>query len=146
MDDSQFADNRRKGSYRYIATLSRLTEWNISGFYFKAFPVPTAILLGVAGVTRSPAVMLDLENGYFDRLPLTPSRRLSILLGHARRTPHREHHPHRRCHGPYHSVRRLRCFHKYAFVRMSTIVRNEPGSTNTAAQILLPAPEIRYPT
>ena len=42
----------------------------------------TAILLGVTGVSRAPALVLDVQNGYFDRLLLTPVRRLAILLGH----------------------------------------------------------------
>ena len=65
-----------------IATLSNLTETNIPGFDFKAFQLPTAILLGVTGVSRAPALVLDVQNGYFDRLLLTPVRRSSILLGH----------------------------------------------------------------
>ncbi len=65
-----------------IATLSHLTEGNIAGFSFKAFQLPTAILLGVTGVSRAPALVLDIQGGYFDRLLLTPIRRLSILLGH----------------------------------------------------------------
>ena len=65
-----------------IATLQRLTENQIAGFDFKAFQLPTAILLGVTGVSRAPALVLDVQNGYFDRLLLTPVRRLAILLGH----------------------------------------------------------------
>ena len=65
-----------------IATLSNLTETNIPGFDFKAFQLPTAILLGVTGVSRAPALVLDVQNGYFDRLLLSPVRRSSILLGH----------------------------------------------------------------
>ena len=65
-----------------IGTLEHLTENNIAGFDFKAFQMPTAILLGVTGVSRAPALVLDVQNGYFDRLLLTPVRRLSILLGH----------------------------------------------------------------
>jgi ABC-2 type transport system permease protein len=65
-----------------IATLSNLTETSIPGFDFKAFQLPTAILLGVTGVSRAPAVVLDVQNGYFDRLLLSPVRRTSILLGH----------------------------------------------------------------
>ncbi len=65
-----------------IGTLSNLTESQIEGFDFKAFQLPTAILLGVTGVSRAPAVVLDVQNGYFDRLLLTPIRRLAILLGH----------------------------------------------------------------
>jgi ABC-2 type transport system permease protein len=65
-----------------IGTLQRLTERNIAGFDFKAFMMATAILLGVTGISRAPALVLDVENGYFDRLLLTPVRRLAILLGH----------------------------------------------------------------
>jgi ABC-2 type transport system permease protein len=65
-----------------IGTLQRLTEKNIAGFDFKAFMMATAILLGVTGISRAPALVLDVENGYFDRLLLTPVRRLAILLGH----------------------------------------------------------------
>jgi ABC-2 type transport system permease protein len=65
-----------------IATLSDITEGSIPGFDFKAFQLPTAILLGVTGVSRAPAVVLDVQNGYFDRLLLSPVRRTAILLGH----------------------------------------------------------------
>ena len=65
-----------------IATLERLTESNISGFDYTAFQMPTAILLGVTGVSRAPALVLDVQNGYLDRLLLTPIRRGAILLGH----------------------------------------------------------------
>jgi ABC-2 type transport system permease protein len=65
-----------------IGTLQRLTQHNTPGFNFKAFMMATAILLGVTGVSRAPALVLDVENGYFDRLLLTPVRRLAILLGH----------------------------------------------------------------
>ena len=33
-------------------------------------------------MSRAPALVLDVQNGYFDRLLLTPIRRLAILLGH----------------------------------------------------------------
>lgn len=65
-----------------IATLERLTESNISGFDYTAFQMPTAILLGVTGVSQAPALVLDVQNGYLDRLLLTPIRRSAILLGH----------------------------------------------------------------
>lgn len=65
-----------------IGTLERLTEGNLAGLDYKAFMMATAILLGVTGISRAPALVLDVENGYFDRLLLTPVRRLAILLGH----------------------------------------------------------------
>ena len=65
-----------------LGTLERLTERSIEGFDMTAFMMATAILLGVTGVSRAPAMVLDVQNGYFDRLLLTPVRRLAILLGH----------------------------------------------------------------
>jgi ABC-2 type transport system permease protein len=65
-----------------IATLQRLTQSVGGGFDYKAFQMPTAILLGVTGISRAPALVLDIQNGYFDRLLMTPIRRLAILLGH----------------------------------------------------------------
>lgn len=65
-----------------IGTLEGLTERGIPGLDYTAFMMATAILLGVTGVSRAPALVLDVQNGYFDRLLLTPVRRLSILLGH----------------------------------------------------------------
>lgn len=64
-----------------IATLERLTE-SIAGFDYTAFQMATAILLGVTGVSRAPAMVLDVQDGYFDRLLLTPVRRTAILVGH----------------------------------------------------------------
>src|ERR1700737_4649176 len=64
-----------------IATLKGLTG-SIPGLNYTAFQMATAILLGVTGVSRAPALVLDVQNGYFDRLLLTPVRRLAILLGH----------------------------------------------------------------
>jgi ABC-2 type transport system permease protein len=65
-----------------VGTLQDLTEHNITGFDFRAFQLPTAILLGVTGVSRAPSLVIDVQDGYFDRLLLTPVRRLAILLGH----------------------------------------------------------------
>ena len=65
-----------------VGTLQQLTENNIPGFDFRAFQLPTAILLGVTGVSRAPALVIDVQDGYFDRLLLTPVRRIAILLGH----------------------------------------------------------------
>jgi len=64
-----------------IATLQRLTA-SIRGFDYTAFQMATAVLLGVTGVSRAGALVLDVQNQYFDRLLLTPVRRTAILLGH----------------------------------------------------------------
>ena len=64
-----------------IATLQRLTE-STPGFDYTAFQMATAILLGVTGVSRAGALVMDVQDKYFDRLLLTPVRRTAILLGH----------------------------------------------------------------
>lgn len=65
-----------------IGTLGPLTQSHIPNFSIKAFMLPTAVLLGVTGVSRAPALVLDIQDGYLDRLLLTPVRRAAILLGH----------------------------------------------------------------
>jgi len=65
-----------------IATLERLTRSVGPGFDYKAFQMPTAILLGVTGISRAPALVVDVQDGYLDRLLMTPISRLAILLGH----------------------------------------------------------------
>ena len=65
-----------------IGTLQHITEGHIKGFDIKAFMMPTAILIGVTGVSRAGSLVLDIQNGYFDRLLLTPVRRIAILVGH----------------------------------------------------------------
>ena len=65
-----------------IGTLQSITERHINGFDIKAFMLPTAILIGVTGVSRAGSLVLDIQDGYFDRLLLTPVRRLAILMGH----------------------------------------------------------------
>jgi len=64
-----------------IATLKKLTG-NHPGFSYTAFEMATAILLGVTGVSRAPALVLDIQTHYLDRLLLSPVRRTAILVGH----------------------------------------------------------------
>jgi ABC-2 type transport system permease protein len=65
-----------------IGTLQKLTERNIPGLDYTAFMMGTAVLLGVTGVSRAFSLVTDIENGYFDRLLMTPVRRFAILIGH----------------------------------------------------------------
>jgi ABC-2 type transport system permease protein len=48
---------------------------------FKAFQLPVAIIFAVTGISRASALVTDIQGGYFDRLLLTPVRRLALLLG-----------------------------------------------------------------
>ncbi|MBX3313286.1 MAG: ABC transporter permease [Actinobacteria bacterium] len=65
-----------------IGTLKGLTEGAAAGFDYTAFQMATAILLGVTGVSRAPALVIDVQDGYLDRLLMTPVRRGAILVGH----------------------------------------------------------------
>ena len=66
-----------------IATLKKVVDHGqFQGLNYTAFQMGTAILLGVTGVSRAPALVLDIQDHYFDRLLLTPVRRTAILLGH----------------------------------------------------------------
>ena len=65
-----------------IGTLQHLTQSHLPGFDIKSFMLPTAILLGVTGISRAGSLVLDIQSGYLDRLLLTPVRRLAILVGH----------------------------------------------------------------
>ena len=67
-----------------VGTLQKLTEHNIPNFDFHTFQMPTAILLGLRPGVSARACPRDrrADDGYFDRLLLSPVRRLAILLGH----------------------------------------------------------------
>ncbi len=51
------------------------------GFSYKAFLVPMAIAFAVTGMSRAPTLVTDIQGGYFDRLCMTPVRRIALLLG-----------------------------------------------------------------
>ncbi len=65
----------------YIGALQDLTEAGNPDFDFKAFQLPVAIIFAVTGISRAAAVVTDINSGYFDRLLLTPAKRLPLLLG-----------------------------------------------------------------
>ena len=62
-------------------SMEPFTERFLSGFDYKAFQVPVAIVFGVTGVSRATTLVLDIQNGYFDRMLLSPVNRLALLLG-----------------------------------------------------------------
>jgi ABC-2 type transport system permease protein len=51
------------------------------GFSYKAFLIPMAIAFAVTGMSRAPTLVTDIQGGYFDRLCISPVRRLALLLG-----------------------------------------------------------------
>ena len=52
-----------------------------SGLDFEAFQLPVAIIFAVTGLSQANALVTDIQTGYFDRLLLTPIKRLALLLG-----------------------------------------------------------------
>lgn len=48
---------------------------------FNAFQLPVAIVFAVTGISRAPALVTDIQSGYFDRLLVSPVNRSSLLLG-----------------------------------------------------------------
>jgi ABC-2 type transport system permease protein len=63
-----------------VGALSKAAEQG-TNLDFKAFQLPVAILFAVTGLSRASALVTDIQNGYFDRLLMTPIRRLALLLG-----------------------------------------------------------------
>ena len=58
-----------------VGALQNLAEGSGSVPDFKAFQLPVAILFAVTGVSRASALVYDIQDGYFDRLLMTPVRR-----------------------------------------------------------------------
>ena len=64
-----------------IGALQDFSEQGIPNFDYKAFQLPVAIIFAVTGISRAATLVLDIQGGYFDRLLLTPVKRLALLLG-----------------------------------------------------------------
>ena len=64
-----------------IGSLQTITQHGIRHFDFKAFYLPVAIVFAVTGVSRASTLVTDIQDGYFDRLCMTPVHRLALLLG-----------------------------------------------------------------
>lgn len=65
-----------------IGSLQSFVEGNIpADFDFKGFQLPVSLIFAVTGVTRANALVIDIQDGYFDRLLLTPVNRATLLLG-----------------------------------------------------------------
>lgn len=63
-----------------IGALGPVAE-GASGLDFEAFQLPVAIIFAVTGLSQANALVTDIQTGYFDRLLLTPIKRLALLLG-----------------------------------------------------------------
>src|SRR5580692_3436106 len=63
-------------AFFYVVNLGALEDVtsHVSGLDYKAFLIPMAIAFAVTGMSRAPALVIDIQSGYFDRLLLTPIR------------------------------------------------------------------------
>jgi ABC-2 type transport system permease protein len=65
-----------------VGALENVAEQSPEGVPdFKAFQLPVSIIFAVTGISRAGSLVLDIQDGYFDRLLMTPIRRLALLLG-----------------------------------------------------------------
>lgn len=65
-----------------VGALQSFVEGNFPpGFDYKAFQLPVAVVFAVTGVSRAASLVIDIQDGYLDRLLLTPVRRGTLLLG-----------------------------------------------------------------
>ncbi|MBA2599039.1 MAG: ABC transporter permease, partial [Chloroflexia bacterium] len=64
-----------------IGTLQDFAQRGIPGLDYRAFQLPAAIVFAVTGVSRANALVTDIKSGYFDRMLMSPVRRLALLLG-----------------------------------------------------------------
>ena len=64
-----------------IGAIQNLAGDVVSDIDYKAFQLPVAIMTAVTGMSRANALVIDISEGYFDRLLLTPVNRYALLLG-----------------------------------------------------------------
>lgn len=64
-----------------VGALQDFSESGIANFDYKAFQLPVAIVFAVTGVSRATVLVTDIQDGYFDRLVMTPISRPALLLG-----------------------------------------------------------------
>jgi ABC-2 type transport system permease protein len=68
-------------AFFYAVNLGALEKLAGTTLDYKAFLLPMAIAFAVTGMSRAPALVTDIQGGYFDRLCMTPIRRSALLLG-----------------------------------------------------------------
>jgi ABC-2 type transport system permease protein len=64
-----------------VGSLQSITEASAPNFDYKAFQLPVAIIFAVTGISRAPNLVTDIQDGYFDRMLVTPMNRVAFLLG-----------------------------------------------------------------
>ncbi len=64
-----------------IGAIQNLAGELVSDIDYKAFQLPVAIMTAVTGMSRATSLVMDISEGYFDRLLMTPVNRYALLLG-----------------------------------------------------------------
>jgi ABC-2 type transport system permease protein len=68
-------------AFFYAVNLGALERLAPPSLNYKAFLLPMAIAFAVTGMSRAPTLVTDIQSGYFDRLCMTPARRIALLVG-----------------------------------------------------------------
>ena len=72
------------GSFLYIVMVGTLKN-NTRGLGvqldYESFMLPTALVFAVTNISRAGTVVTDIQSGYFDRLLLSPVRRMALMFG-----------------------------------------------------------------
>jgi len=70
-------------AFFYIVNIGIFQDFasNLPNINYVEFQLPVAILFAVTGLSRAGILVLDIQNGYFDRLALAPINRLATILG-----------------------------------------------------------------
>ncbi len=68
-------------AFFYAVNLGALEKVAGTDTDYKAFLLPMAIAFAVTGMSRAPSLVTDIQGGYFDRLCMTPVRRMALLVG-----------------------------------------------------------------
>jgi ABC-2 type transport system permease protein len=83
-DTAEYVPPFFAGVFTYVITvgaLQQVASFSDIGIDYKAFQLPVGILFAITGLSRAYSLVTDIQGGYFDRLVLSPVKRLAILLG-----------------------------------------------------------------
>jgi ABC-2 type transport system permease protein len=72
------------GSFLYVVmvgTLKNNTRGTALQLDYESFMLPTALIFAVTNISRAGTVVADIQGGYFDRLLLSPVRRMALMFG-----------------------------------------------------------------
>jgi ABC-2 type transport system permease protein len=70
-------------AFFYIVNIGIFQDFvgDFAGINYREFQLPVAILFAVTGLSQAVHLVLDIQNGYFDRLALAPINRFATIMG-----------------------------------------------------------------